>query len=211
MSANGRGRGMPVLSLAPAVLLGAGTVALLTQVAFAQAPAPGDATGTPPVFTAAQAELGAQAFAHDCAACHGAELQGSAIGPALKGAALLDQWGGAPAHELVDYIRTNMPPAAAGSLDDAAYAAVFAFLMRENGVAPADHALAADSAALAGQTIPRTPPPKGQFADMGLGGMSTSVPIPEWPAPPRSFRVLYACHRSDARRSGAGQLDGLAG
>ena len=45
------------------------------------------------VTFSSQAQDGANAFASNCAACHGAELEGTTLGPLLIGNAFLQRWG----------------------------------------------------------------------------------------------------------------------
>lgn len=81
-------------------------------------------------YTAPQATAGKGVYIQSCAQCHGAQLQGGA-GPALKGASLLQ--GYPTAAGLHDFIRTQMPADAPGSLSSAQYAEVTAYLLKENG------------------------------------------------------------------------------
>ena len=86
-------------------------------------------------FTAAQAEAGAAVYQSACAVCHLASLQGSGEAPQLAGIDFRTFRGNQPAVELMDYVRTTMPPGEEGSLTDEEYAAITAYIMRENGVA----------------------------------------------------------------------------
>jgi alcohol dehydrogenase (cytochrome c) len=131
----------------------------------------------PPVFTDAQAQAGAAIYAAQCAACHGAEAQGSSIGPSLKGAEFLGKWGGVPLDRLFAYMRSSMPPGAAGAVDDGTYAGALAFLMRENGAAAGDRALPADTVQLAAMTAP-LPPPVRSGAFLGIAGLGSSDAAP---------------------------------
>ncbi len=86
-------------------------------------------------FTAAQAEAGATVYQTACAECHLANLQGSGEAPQLAGTDVRTFRGNQPAVELMRYVRTTMPPGQEGSLTEEEYAAVTAYIMRENGVA----------------------------------------------------------------------------
>src|SRR5580700_2782424 len=66
-------------------------------------------------FTAAQAAQGKDAYAKNCAACHGANLGGSSFASSLRGGAFSLNWGGKTADQLFAYINTKMPPASPGS------------------------------------------------------------------------------------------------
>ena len=109
-----------------------------------------------------QAAPGRDAYAQNCAACHGSELTDGQFAPPLKGPEFLAKWGGAPLDKLLSYIETSMPPGNAGKLPDGAYAAIAAFLLQENGGQPGN---------------PATLPPAPKLADneQGVGGLSTRV------------------------------------
>jgi mono/diheme cytochrome c family protein len=92
-----------------------------------------ESSGTPALYTAAQASAGAAVYAQNCASCHGANLQGVAA-PALAGkdfqtTAVSDKY-------TVSIIRTiatqNMPLSNPGSLSDTQYANVLAYLLAAN-------------------------------------------------------------------------------
>jgi mono/diheme cytochrome c family protein len=90
--------------------------------AFAQAPA----TVLDGVYTTAQAERGHRAYESRCVQCHeGLE----ADGPGLMGKAFLDRWREDTLEPLFGFVRTTMPGNAPGSLDDAVYADIIAFLL----------------------------------------------------------------------------------
>ena len=92
-----------------------------------------EVSGTPALYTAAQASAGAAVYAQNCASCHGANLQGVAA-PALAGkdfqkTAVGDKY-------TVSIIRTiatqNMPLSNPGSLSATQYADVLAYLLAAN-------------------------------------------------------------------------------
>ena len=118
--------------------------------ALALAPSAASAQLSSAVYTAAEAEAGRAVYEQACAACHMPDLRGQFEAPELAGTNFRGAWGGRPASELLDLVRTTMPPAAPGSLDSAAYAAVVAYLLQANGVAP--------GAAPLGATTPPAPP-----------------------------------------------------
>ena len=99
------------------------------------------------VFTEEQADQGAEAFAHHCAGCHGAALEGG-FGPRLVP---LDPfvYDGEPLSKPFAFMRTEMPFDAPGSLEDDAYLVILAFILRENGYPSGDEPLSADDDALA--------------------------------------------------------------
>ena len=93
--------------------------------AHAQTPAPGP-------FAKDQIATGRDQFQTNCAACHGANLSGDS-GPALAGKAFLDRWKGQSTADLYTFIRKTMPMCEGGSLGNAAYADLVAYLMWANG------------------------------------------------------------------------------
>ena len=87
-----------------------------------------------PVFTAAEAEAGAQVYAGACAMCHGAALQGTYEVPPLTGR-FVANWANAPVGDLHAYLRRAMPQFAPGSLSDRDATNLAAYLIKANGLA----------------------------------------------------------------------------
>ncbi len=110
-------------------------------------PAPAARTVASGVFAAAQAEAGRQAYADNCAACHGADLDGAGEAPPLRGAAFLANWKGRTLAELFAKVKT-MPPGAAGSLSEQDYLATLAYILQANGFRPGQQPLTANPDAL---------------------------------------------------------------
>ena len=152
-----RGRRRPLL-------LSVAGIATLTGGAFAQNLVSFDE----------QVEAGRALYAANCAMCHGAELQGQIAGP-LAGPAFLGTWGAGSATvaDLYGYIHDNMPPGGSGTLSDAEYAAITAFIMRANTVR-SELAVEPDPAKLRELALPP--------GEVGVGGLSTRV-HPLGPAP----------------------------
>jgi mono/diheme cytochrome c family protein len=67
------------------------------------------------VYSAEQAQRGSTLYTAQCAACHGAKLEG-VIGPMLAGEGFVAAWGGRSVGELVDKIQNTMPLQAPGTL-----------------------------------------------------------------------------------------------
>ncbi|MBO9576997.1 MAG: PQQ-binding-like beta-propeller repeat protein [Sphingobium sp.] len=101
------------------------------------------------VYSAEQARRGATVYAASCAACHGATFTPAQGTPPLKGGAFLANWKGQAVGDLHAKIRQTMPPGGAGSLPDADYLAVTAYLLEANGF-KAGQALSGDQAQLQG-------------------------------------------------------------
>jgi mono/diheme cytochrome c family protein len=88
----------------------------------------------PLLYTAGQAKLGTVLYARQCAACHGAQLEGGA-GPALTGdsfRALAATQHLTPA-ALLDVISKTMPMTSPGSLRPDDYASLVAFILQRAG------------------------------------------------------------------------------
>src|SRR5580704_5897325 len=109
------------------LLLGAAAGLALGTVTLAQTPGP---------FTQGQAEAGRQAFASNCAACHVTDLSGTNDAPQLAGSAFIGAWKGRTTQALYNKISKTMPAAAPGSLDEATYTSIEAFILRANGATP---------------------------------------------------------------------------
>ena len=107
----------------------------LALVAASTLPAQ-DSTAT---AAAQQVDIGEQWYRARCLECH-------AVG-ALSNADFRLKWNGKNAFELYEQIRRTMPEEAPGSLTGPTYAAIVAYLIRQNGM-PVGTALPSDSAGL---------------------------------------------------------------
>lgn len=107
----------------------AGSIGLLCLLASAQNSAASNGD-----YTTQQARAGQHVFSQHCSECHGSNLQGEA-GPPLKGqpfAANL-RYGKMSAQQLFDFIKTQMPASAPGSLTRRQYLQALAYILSENG------------------------------------------------------------------------------
>ena len=109
-----------------------------TTVAPAKPAAPAVA-GAAPQYTAMQAAAGKTAFDADCAVCHGNTLTNGTMAPPLAGEAFRTLWAGRSVRTLYDSAKT-MPPANPGSLSDAVYASIVAYMLQVNGYAAGETA-----------------------------------------------------------------------
>ncbi len=117
-------------------------------------------------YTERQATAGQAAYQRSCAGCHLKTMKGAFEAPELAGPNFARTWGPRTLGQLFAVVRT-MPPAQPGSLDDATYVAIMAYILQANGAAPGGRGLgAADSAntltaVLAGRGTPvaGAPPP----------------------------------------------------
>jgi mono/diheme cytochrome c family protein len=99
-------------------------------------PAPAVA-GAAPQYTAAQAVAGKTAFEADCAVCHGNTLTNGTMGPPLAGESFRAGWTGQSVRALFDSAK-SMPPETPGSLPDATYSNIVAYILQVNGYAAGD-------------------------------------------------------------------------
>jgi len=139
-------------------------------------PSPVAAQGAGPrvSYTAAQAGRGEAAYIEHCESCHGRSLDDGPFAPPLKGVEFRQKWAGRSMEELFTLASTKMPPARPGTLGDSTYAALLAYIVQENGIAPSPRELSVEADALKaiGPAFPRSG-----------GGLAPNVSIP--PAPPR--------------------------
>jgi mono/diheme cytochrome c family protein len=85
------------------------------------------------VFSEDQARQGEAAFKDRCAACHGEDLTGAGFAPPLTSDAFLGHWVDKKVGELFVIVKATMPSNSPGSLTDAVYADLVAFLLKANG------------------------------------------------------------------------------
>jgi S-disulfanyl-L-cysteine oxidoreductase SoxD len=164
---------------AVAALVCGGLLVLITsEVAQGQA----NGGGTPHtvlegVFTAAQAERGAGVYEEHCAACHdGADVDG----PPLTGAPFIDRWREDTLAGLFDFMKTQMPQTAPGSLSEAAYLDVLAHLLYENDFAAGPRELTKDVVATTLLVGPTGPQPLPNGALVQVVGCLSQSPAREW-------------------------------
>lgn len=84
-------------------------------------------------YSAAQADSGADAYYHHCAACHGVHLEG-AKGMALSGPKFFSRYGGKKMSTLWLGLSTKMPPTAPGSIPQPEALNILAYIFRQNGL-----------------------------------------------------------------------------
>ena len=150
--------------------------AIAASAIAAMAPAAGAAQGRV-TYTAAQAAVGQVAYEQSCAECHRQDMSGSFEAPQLAGTDFLAFWRGQSAAELIEKT-TSMPPDAQGSLDEAVYADIVAYILSRNGFPASDEALDfAASAMLDGATGA----PVDLLAATGGGGAAFSIIAPPRP------------------------------
>ncbi len=85
-------------------------------------------------YSSVQASNGDTLYQQNCATCHLPDLQGSLEAPALNDTNFRSNWTNHGVNELLDLLRRTMPPQAPGSLDEAGYLQIVAFLLRANNI-----------------------------------------------------------------------------
>ena len=118
-------------------LLGAACALALPAAASAAACATGQGD-----YTVAQAGAGKTLFMTHCAACHKADLRGNS-GPALAGPDFDSylHFSKISAQQILDFMKTQMPYQAPGSLPADDYTKIFAFILQSNGYKSGDQQL----------------------------------------------------------------------
>lgn len=81
-----------------------------------------------------QAEAGTTAFATNCAACHGQNMEGTTLGPILSGQAFIQRWGTQTPALLLNNIQANMPPGGNDGISADDYLNIVAHILDTNGV-----------------------------------------------------------------------------
>jgi mono/diheme cytochrome c family protein len=123
---------------------------LLTAVAVSAVAVAVAAQKEPPliergVYTQAQAERGKASYATHCSECHGGDLGGTSFGDGVPALKRDDFKTGQTLKAVFDEVKRAMPFNAPGSLADAVYLDVIAYVLRENGYPAGGQELASDA------------------------------------------------------------------
>jgi mono/diheme cytochrome c family protein len=102
-------------------------VFFLATLAFAQQRTVWDG-----VYNEAQAQRGRATYLDACSNCHGRDLEGADMTPALTGAGFMANWDGLTVGDLADRIRVSMPLNSPGTLSRQENADVVAYILRFN-------------------------------------------------------------------------------
>ena len=105
--------------------------AALPDASAAQAPTRTTWDG---VFTAEQADRGAQIYQGMCASCHGPQLGGIDAAPALNGGSFYANWNGVTLGEMADRVKVSMPANMPGVMSRQQVADVLAYIFSRNGM-----------------------------------------------------------------------------
>jgi mono/diheme cytochrome c family protein len=84
------------------------------------------------VYTEAQSKRGEAVYLEMCANCHGVELEGMDMSPALAGATFGSNWNDLTMGDLSERIRISMPADRPGTMTRAQIADVMAFMLKAN-------------------------------------------------------------------------------
>jgi alcohol dehydrogenase (cytochrome c) len=136
-----------------------------------------------PTYTSEQAAAGSAVFARSCASCHGEKAMGGAA-PALAGASFLNKWAGKPVFQLYTRMRTSMPLNAPGSLDEAEYTSLLAYIFERNNLLPGSEPLSAQPASMKAMVVPAHSFSANEMSINQLEAGIVMPPPPEVPANP---------------------------
>jgi mono/diheme cytochrome c family protein len=103
------------------------TVVIVCGAALAAAPA--QKSQWDGVYTQEQAQRGDSLYGVHCAGCHGTDLTGGEIAPALAGGEFSSNWNDLSLGDLFERIRVSMPQGNPGSLSRAQKADILAFML----------------------------------------------------------------------------------
>ena len=92
-------------------------------------------------FTQAQVTAGSVGYAANCAQCHNPDMSGTNDAPQLAGSAFMGAWKGRTVQALYNKISKTMPAGRGGSLDEATYTAITAYMLHGNGATAGTAAL----------------------------------------------------------------------
>jgi mono/diheme cytochrome c family protein len=84
------------------------------------------------VYNEQQSQRGRAVFLEQCSNCHGRNLEGADMTPALTGGGFTANWDGLTLGDLADRIRVSMPLNAPGALSRQETADVVAYILRFN-------------------------------------------------------------------------------
>ncbi|MBI2149575.1 MAG: c-type cytochrome [Acidobacteria bacterium] len=84
------------------------------------------------VYNAEQAKRGGEVYLAECSNCHGRDLEGADMTPALTGGAFLANWDGLSVGDLFERIRVSMPANSPGTLSRQRNVDVLAYMLAFN-------------------------------------------------------------------------------
>ncbi|MGE3509427.1 MAG: PQQ-binding-like beta-propeller repeat protein [Vicinamibacterales bacterium] len=136
------------------------------------------------LYRADQAAAGQSQYQASCGACHGSDLSGTANAPPLAGTDFVNAWSSRSTLDLLEYMRSAMPPTSPGSLGDRSYGDIAAYILQANGAAAgADRFVASASMTFGSLGL------SGQRVQMTARAASAPAPAEAIPPPPEDSGV----------------------
>jgi mono/diheme cytochrome c family protein len=105
------------------------------------------------VYTETQASSGERQYAASCASCHGGDLGGGEMAPALTGGEFKSNWDSVVLQDLLERIYRTMPQNAPQSLTRQQSADILAYVLKKGGYPPGHNPLPSESQALSSTTL----------------------------------------------------------
>jgi mono/diheme cytochrome c family protein len=132
------------------VIAGATVFALAAAGLSAQAPAAAkpSASQWDGVYTDAQAARGEALYVDNCIMCHGTNLAGTILAPAVGGPEFLAKWNRKRAALVFTIMQTRMPLNLSGNLSRQQNADVLAYMLKKSGSPAGNKELSSQPAAL---------------------------------------------------------------
>lgn len=119
--------------LMPVAAFGMVAIAMAGETGGPESAPAGPRTVWDGVFSQAQLERGEGLYAANCSVCHGAEKRGGGGIPGVVGPEFRFNWDRRSLSEVLEYIRSTMPPGQAGTLNVEQYVDVLAAILAGNG------------------------------------------------------------------------------
>src|ERR1041385_4458465 len=86
------------------------------------------------VYTDAQMKRGDEAFQANCLMCHGQDLNGGEVAPALFGGNFMSNWNGLTVGDLSERIRLSMPPDNPDKMTQQQRVDIISLILNANGL-----------------------------------------------------------------------------
>jgi S-disulfanyl-L-cysteine oxidoreductase SoxD len=99
-------------------------------------------------YSTEQAKRGEPLYTQHCAACHGADLSGGEMAPALAGGEFTSNWNDLTLGDLLERIRVSMPQNDPGSLGRAQKTDILAYMLFRGGYPAGETELPSQTEAL---------------------------------------------------------------
>jgi mono/diheme cytochrome c family protein len=109
------------------------------------------------IFTEAQASRGEALYVDNCIMCHGTNLAGTVLAPAVAGPAFLAKWNRKPLSVVFNIIQTQMPLNLSGHLSPQQNADVLAYMLKKSESPTGTSELAQDKAMSAVMILEKRP------------------------------------------------------